>query len=120
MIFYQNKFYLFSFVFLVFVFASCNQKNYGSRYSANVRTPKKESKSVYGPKRNIVKSKTTTETNSKTPPNVKNTNVVGKRAEVIETAYDLLGKNYRSGGKRPETGFDCSGFTSFVFSQNGI
>lgn len=120
MILVQNKLYLLTIVFLVFILVSCNQKNYGSRYSSNVRTPKKERKSVYAPNRNVAKSKTVTETKLKTSNHVAKPTVGGKRAEVIETAFDLLGKNYRSGGKRPETGFDCSGFTSFVFSQNGI
>ena len=31
-----------------------------------------------------------------------------------------LGTTYQSGGKSPDSGFDCSGFTSFVFTQNGI
>jgi len=120
MILNQNKLYLFLIVFFAFILVSCNQKNYGSKYSSNVRTPKKERKSVYTSKPNIAKSKSTPEAKIKTSSHLTKPTVVGKRAEVIETAFDLLGKNYRSGGKRPETGFDCSGFTSFVFSQNGI
>jgi cell wall-associated NlpC family hydrolase len=38
---------------------------------------------------------------------------------VVALAKQYLGKPYRSGGKGPK-GFDCSGFTSFVFRQFGI
>ncbi|MDR0272020.1 MAG: C40 family peptidase [Clostridiales bacterium] len=39
--------------------------------------------------------------------------------EIIETALDLLGSSYAYGGMSPG-GFDCSGFTSYVFSAHGI
>ena len=43
-----------------------------------------------------------------------------KRDDIVITAMKYTGKSYKSGGKNPETGFDCSGFTTFVFNQNGI
>jgi cell wall-associated NlpC family hydrolase len=39
---------------------------------------------------------------------------------LTKTAFTQLGKYYRSGGTDPGTGFDCSGFTSWVFASNGI
>jgi cell wall-associated NlpC family hydrolase len=39
---------------------------------------------------------------------------------LIKTAFTQLGKYYRAGGTDPGTGFDCSGFTSWVFASNGI
>lgn len=33
---------------------------------------------------------------------------------------DLTGKPYHYGGKDPTTGFDCSGFVSWVFGQQGV
>lgn len=39
---------------------------------------------------------------------------------VIQTALDLRGIPYRLGGATPETGFDCSGFVSYVFRQHAI
>ena len=38
---------------------------------------------------------------------------------VISLAYQLLGTPYVSGGSSP-SGFDCSGFTSYLFRQYGI
>jgi len=38
---------------------------------------------------------------------------------LLTTALDLRGVQYRNGGSDP-TGFDCSGFTQWVFARNGI
>jgi cell wall-associated NlpC family hydrolase len=36
------------------------------------------------------------------------------------TALALRGTPYRNGGVDPRTGFDCSGFTQYVFGQHGL
>jgi cell wall-associated NlpC family hydrolase len=38
---------------------------------------------------------------------------------VVETALSLRGAPYRNGGADPQ-GFDCSGFTQYVFSAHGM
>lgn len=43
-----------------------------------------------------------------------------KVQDIIQTAKHQLGVRYRRGGDRPEVGFDCSGFVSWVLAQNGI
>lgn len=38
---------------------------------------------------------------------------------LVETALDLRGVRYRNGGSDPQ-GFDCSGFTQYVFARHGV
>lgn len=40
--------------------------------------------------------------------------------DVVEFAKKYLGSEYVSGGSSPSTGFDCSGFTSYVYSNFGV
>lgn len=39
--------------------------------------------------------------------------------DVVATALTLRGVPYRNGGSTP-AGFDCSGFTQYVFAQHGV
>lgn len=39
--------------------------------------------------------------------------------EIVNTAIKYLGKRYRSGHRGPNS-FDCSGFTSYVYEQEGV
>lgn len=41
-------------------------------------------------------------------------------AEVVSYAKQFLGYKYVSGGSTPSTGFDCSGFTYYVYKHFGI
>ncbi len=41
-------------------------------------------------------------------------------SRIIDYARSLLGVKYTYGGSSPETGFDCSGFTKYVFNEFGI
>ena len=44
----------------------------------------------------------------------------GKARDLIDFALQFQGIPYVHGGKNPDQGFDCSGFTSYVFSHIGI
>ena len=44
----------------------------------------------------------------------------GNGTAVVEYAKQYLGYKYVSGGASPSTGFDCSGFTSYVYKQFGV
>jgi cell wall-associated NlpC family hydrolase len=39
---------------------------------------------------------------------------------VVSAALALRGTPYRTGGTDPDSGFDCSGFTQYVFAQQGM
>lgn len=43
----------------------------------------------------------------------------GGAGGAVSLAYSLLGIPYVWAGSNPSTGFDCSGFTSYVWGQNG-
>lgn len=42
------------------------------------------------------------------------------RESIIKTARQYIGVPYKWGGKSPQTGFDCSGFTMVVYQLNGL
>jgi cell wall-associated NlpC family hydrolase len=42
------------------------------------------------------------------------------REELVNEASRYIGSNYKYGGTSPKTGFDCSGFTSYIFEQFGV
>lgn len=42
------------------------------------------------------------------------------RDEVIINASKYAGTPYRYGGKQPSTGFDCSGFISYIYDKTGL
>ncbi len=48
------------------------------------------------------------------------TTASGSGAAVVAKAKSFIGYNYVYGGASPSTGFDCSGFTSYIYKQFGV
>ena len=71
--------------------------------------------------RNSAKEETTTQTESKkNTETTTSSNTSSSGNGIVACAKQYLGCRYVSGGSSPSTGFDCSGFTSYVYKQCGI
>ena len=62
----------------------------------------------------------TTETTTKQTTEVPAAPASGKGESVVAYAKQFIGTKYTYGGTSPSTGFDCSGFTSYVYKHFGI
>src|SRR5690349_15617275 len=54
------------------------------------------------------------------PPALVNANGSKDGYSITGTALSLRGTPYVNGGTDPKTGFDCSGFTQYVFREHGV
>lgn len=71
--------------------------------------------------RQISESKATEQATETTTPATTATTSTGSRGnDVVSFAKQYLGYKYVSGGASPSTGFDCSGFTSYVYKNFGV
>jgi probable lipoprotein NlpC len=102
------------------ILASCNT---GRRASiSDIYSSKNKRVAVHATKKNGLARQTDKATENKTYTHDKNAgnNGASTRNAIINDAMAYVGVRYLPGGKKPETGFDCSGFTSFVFNRNNI
>ena len=85
---------------------------------------KQETSRSQSTSRRTSSTKTTTNTTSQaTAQTTAQTTTVpasGNGSAIVATAKQYLGSKYTYGGSSPSTGFDCSGFTSYIFKQHGI
>lgn len=66
-------------------------------------------------------TKTTTSTTTSKEDNTKDALTKAQlRSEISKECEEYLGTKYKYAGKTPSTGFDCSGFTSYVYDQFNI
>ena len=68
--------------------------------------------------RNVEETKKNTNTEVKEEEQEKETSKSG--AAIVEYAKQFIGIKYTYGGTSPKTGFDCSGFTKYVYGHFGI
>ncbi len=70
--------------------------------------------------RQIQESKTTKTTDTSATSNTAVAPTGSKGTDVVAFAKQYLGYKYVAGGASPSTGFDCSGFTSYVYKNFGV
>ena len=71
-------------------------------------------------KSSSTKTKSTKTTSAQTTAQATSVPACSNGSSIVATAKQYLGYKYVYGGSSPSTGFDCSGFTSYVFKQHGI
>lgn len=97
-----NPITLLAFIILL-AFSSCSSnKRYSNNYNKKTR------------------SERSSRSNSKSTSKRSYTSSSSKRNGIVKTAKKYIGKPYIYGGKKPSSGFDCSGFTSHVYKENGV
>ena len=62
----------------------------------------------------------TTKASTSTNTSTQTATSTGTGANVVAYAKQVIGTKYTYGGSSPSTGFDCSGFTSYVYKYFGI
>ena len=81
---------------------------------------KQETSRSQSTSRRTSSTKTSKNTASQATAQTTNVPASGNGSSIVATAKQYLGSKYTYGGSSPSTGFDCSGFTSYVFKQHGI
>ncbi len=107
---------------LIFLMTACSTPRYshaGDRNSSK-RTERyaKNNRKVRSEKSSRTYKKKTTSNKSRT--NVAKVEKLDLRHSVVASAEKFIGLKYKWGGKTPKSGFDCSGFTSYVMQENGV
>ena len=88
--------------------------------SSLLSTRKQETARSSGTPRTATTTKKQQATQSAQQPVEQTAPVSGRGAEVVAYAQQFIGTKYTYGGSTPATGFDCSGFTSYVYRNFGI
>lgn len=108
-------------------------KSRASNINFEIPEPSGSTEISYGGINTRPQVKPVPETKKRVMPEAKpevNTEVSGKdkfakansrfRTDLFDTASQFMGLKYKTGGRSPSTGFDCSGFACYVMGQHGI
>jgi cell wall-associated NlpC family hydrolase len=125
----NNIFFFLSIICVSFLISSCStSKGYGDRSDKYSRgriknnrqdTYSKEDKEVYSTEKNKTSNDKTTG-KYKVFKSEKVSAEDMKRNELTSNAQKYIGIPYKYAGKSPKEGFDCSGFTNYVYNENGF
>lgn len=110
---------------LIFLMTACSTPRYSHAGDYNSsRQSKKYAKNDRQSRNNrsakVYTSTKTSSTNRRRSGNVAKIEKLDLRLSVVASAERFIGMKYKWGGKTPKTGFDCSGFTSYVMQENGV
>ena len=87
-----------------------------AKYISDTKLPETTSRSG-----STLKEETSIKTEEETKEPISDVSTSGTNgSEIVEYAKQYLGYKYVSGGASPSTGFDCSGFTTYVYKHFGI
>lgn len=86
-----------------------------SRSGSTIRNVEEQEKTE-----EVEETNTETEETDETDTNTVSSSTVISGVEVVEYAKQYLGYKYVAGGSSPSIGFDCSGFTIYVYKHFGI
>lgn len=86
-----------------------------SRSGSTIRNAEEQEKTE-----EVEETNTETEETDETDTNTVSSSTGISGAEVVEYAKQYLGYKYVAGGSSPSIGFDCSGFTTYVYKHFGI
>ena len=110
---------------LIFLMTACSTPRYSHAgdYSSSRQSKKyaKNDRKSKNSRSSRVYTSTKKSTNKKRRSgNVAKIEKLDLRLNVVASAERFIGMKYKWGGKTPKTGFDCSGFTSYVMQENGV
>lgn len=110
---------------VIFLMAACSTPRYshaGDRNSSqrSERYAKNNRKSKYSRSYTTYNNKDRSSSDSRKRASVAKIDKLDLRLNVVASAEKFLGLKYKWGGKTPKSGFDCSGFTSYVMQENGV
>lgn len=110
---------------LIFLMSACSTPRYshaGDRSSSrsSYKYAKNDRKSRYNRSSRVNDRTKNTIEKKRRRTNVAKIEKLELRQSVVASAERFIGLKYKWGGKTPQSGFDCSGFTSYVMQENGV